>query len=237
MLATASSELPHNTNPLAEADEKENYSTSLNVNPEFQMVYQLLGMDNDQTKLTYDGRITFSVQNSDDDQYSPASLASNGWADNNANQTQGNFSKSSSVTTTHQLTFIPHFKREGHSVMSMLRFQVQSNNNKGQNNNSSQHPSRIKLADGEGKINGMGTSAGQGRGVNGVFSIHYSFRSKYSADFTLRADGSTKFGDNKRWGLFPALSGRWNIIDEDFMETIPSRGRWWRGSGRGEDPR
>ena len=227
MLATASSELPRNTNPLAEADEKENYSTSLNVNPEFQMVYQLLGLENDQTKLTYDGRITFSVQNSDDDQYNPSSLASNGWADDNANQTQGNFNKSSSVTTTHQLTFIPHFKREGHSVMSMLRLQVQSNNSKGQKNKSSQHPSRIKLADGEGKIDerdGMGTSAGQGRGVNGVFSIHYSFRSKYSADFTLRADGSTKFGDNKRWGLFPALSGRWNVIDEDFMETIRDSG-------------
>ena len=38
---------------------------------------------------------------------------------------------------------------------------------------------------------------------------------------TIRADGSTAFGDNRRWGVFPAWSGRWNVIDEEFMRALP----------------
>ena len=37
-------------------------------------------------------------------------------------------------------------------------------------------------------------------------------------DVSVRMDGTTKFGPSKRWGVFPAVSGRWNIIDEPWME-------------------
>ena len=48
--------------------------------------------------------------------------------------------------------------------------------------------------------------------------MHYSYKSRYSLDFSVRADGSTKFGPDQRWGVFPAVSARWNIIDESWME-------------------
>jgi hypothetical protein len=38
------------------------------------------------------------------------------------------------------------------------------------------------------------------------------------ADFSMRRDGTTKFGDDQRWGNFPALSLRWNIHKEPFIE-------------------
>jgi hypothetical protein len=37
---------------------------------------------------------------------------------------------------------------------------------------------------------------------------------------TLRVDGSTNFGPDRRWGAFPALSARWNISDEPWMENV-----------------
>ncbi|MBP8603036.1 MAG: SusC/RagA family TonB-linked outer membrane protein [Bacteroidaceae bacterium] len=220
MLATASSELPRVTNPLAEADERKSHNLSLNINPEFQMVYNLLGLGSDETRLTYDGRVTFGVQNSGSDNFTPASLDRDGWAGSNANRSSNNSSKSSNITTTHQLTFIPYLKREGHSVMSMVRFQVSNSNSKGMNDDVSGLPSGIQLPNENGVIQNMSTSAGRSRGVNGTFSIHYAYRGKYMFDFTARTDGNTKFGDNKRWGTFPAVSARWNIIDEDFMAPL-----------------
>ena len=50
-----------------------------------------------------------------------------------------------------------------------------------------------------------------------TFSTHYAFKGRYMFDFSLRADGTTKFGPDKRWGLFPAVSLRWNIVDEPWM--------------------
>lgn len=220
MLATASPELPRVTNPLAEADERKSHNLSLNINPEFQMVYNILGLGADETRLTYDGRVTFGVQNSGSDNFIPASLDRDGWAGSNANRSSNNSSKSSNITTTHQLTFIPYLKREGHSVMSMVRFQVWNRNSKGMNDDVSGLPSGIQLPNENGVIRNMSTSAGRSRGVNGTFSIHYAYRGKYMFDFTARTDGNTKFGDNKRWGTFPAVSARWNIIDEDFMAPL-----------------
>ena len=221
MLATASEELPKNTNPIAEAAEKQNYSTSLNVNPEFSINYNLLGIENNETKLTYEGRITFGVSNSGGDNYTPSSLSRNGWSDSNANSVSANSNKSSSIGTTHSLTFIPHLNNPNHSFMSMVRYQLNTNNNKGQSGGLSGLPSGPFQSIGlPGKINSMSTSAGRGRSLNVTFTAHYSYKSKYSLDFTARSDGNTRFGDNKRWATFPAMSGRWNIIDEKFMERI-----------------
>jgi TonB-linked SusC/RagA family outer membrane protein len=44
----------------------------------------------------------------------------------------------------------------------------------------------------------------------------YSFKSKYLATLTFRADGSSKY--QKRWGYFPSIGLGWNISEEDFMK-------------------
>ena len=226
MLATASEELPQNTNPLAEADEKKQYSTSLNVNPEFSLNYNLLGLENNETKLTYEGRVTFGVTNSGNDSYTPSSLSKNGWSDSNANSVSAGANKSSSIGTTHSLTFIPHLNNPNHSFMMMVRYQLNTSNNKGQNSGVSGLPSGPFQSTGlPGNINNMSTSAGRSRSMNVTFTAHYSYKSKYSLDFTSRSDGNTRFGDAKRWGTFPALSGRWNIIDEKFMERLRQSGQ------------
>ena len=224
MLSTASKELPSDTNPLAVADEKEQYSTSLNVNPEFQIVYNLLGLENNQTRLTYDARITFGVTNSGSENYNPATLSRTGWSDSNANSTSNNSSKSSSIGTTHSLTFMPHLKNENHSVMAMVRYQLNTSNNKSQNLGENKLPNQIKSVSAEGNINNMGTGAGRSRSMNVTFTAHYSYKSKYSFDVTTRSDGNTRFGDAKRWGTFPAVSGRWNISDEKWFNTVRETG-------------
>ncbi len=48
----------------------------------------------------------------------------------------------------------------------------------------------------------------------------YSYDSKYFLTATLRRDGSSKFGENNEWGLFPSASAMWNITNEDFMQNV-----------------
>lgn len=52
-----------------------------------------------------------------------------------------------------------------------------------------------------------------GRGV-------YNFNSKYYLTATIRRDGSSKFGKNNEWGVFPSASLMWNIKSEQFMEPV-----------------
>ncbi|PZX47585.1 SusC/RagA family TonB-linked outer membrane protein [Algoriphagus chordae] len=47
--------------------------------------------------------------------------------------------------------------------------------------------------------------------------LNYVFDDKYLFTATFRADGSSKFGDNNKYGYFPSFAGGWNISKEDFM--------------------
>lgn len=47
---------------------------------------------------------------------------------------------------------------------------------------------------------------------------HYSYMDRYMITATIRRDGSSKFGENHKWGWFPSVSAAWNIRKEAFME-------------------
>ena len=48
--------------------------------------------------------------------------------------------------------------------------------------------------------------------------INYGYGDRYLATFTLRADGSSKFAGNNRWGIFPAGALAWRISNEEFLK-------------------
>ncbi len=47
--------------------------------------------------------------------------------------------------------------------------------------------------------------------------LNYGYADKYLFTATFRADGSSKFGDNNKYGYFPSFALGWNISNEDFM--------------------
>ena len=47
--------------------------------------------------------------------------------------------------------------------------------------------------------------------------VNYGYANKYLVTATLRADGSSKFGANNKYGYFPSVALGWNISSEDFM--------------------
>lgn len=49
---------------------------------------------------------------------------------------------------------------------------------------------------------------------------NYDFSGKYLVTATLRRDGSSRFGENNRWGWFPSASLAWRLSQEDFMKDI-----------------
>ncbi len=67
-------------------------------------------------------------------------------------------------------------------------------------------------------------NGGQTKGVN--FSSYfanakYSFRDRYILGFVIRRDGSSRFGSENRYGVFPAASAAWRISSESFMQALP----------------
>lgn len=49
---------------------------------------------------------------------------------------------------------------------------------------------------------------------------NYGYQDKYLLTATLRADGSSKFGRNNRYGIFPSFAAGWNISKENFLADV-----------------
>ena len=52
--------------------------------------------------------------------------------------------------------------------------------------------------------------------------LSYNYDERYMAQFTIRRDGSSRFGSNNKYGTFPSLSVGWNIMNESFMKPTNS---------------
>ncbi len=50
--------------------------------------------------------------------------------------------------------------------------------------------------------------------------VDYSYNDKYLLGFTIRRDGFSAFGPNKKYGVFPAVAVGWRISQEDFMKNV-----------------
>lgn len=48
---------------------------------------------------------------------------------------------------------------------------------------------------------------------------NYSYNDTYLLTATLRRDGSSRFGDGKKWGIFPSIAGAWRVSNERFFPT------------------
>lgn len=51
--------------------------------------------------------------------------------------------------------------------------------------------------------------------------LTYNYKGKYLLTAAIRADGSSRFGLNNRWGTFPSASVGWIMSDENFLKTVP----------------
>lgn len=209
-------------NPVAKAYNSSQKTTDLNLRPEFIFQYDILGTQPDQHQLRYEGQILFSISNGDNSSYVPGWLSSSTMFSGNYNAASASSSKSHNMSTRHTLTYTPHFNKEGHSLMVMGRYDYGQGNSSSQNTGKSMLPTTADITStlAGGVISNYGSGAGHSRSQNLTFQAHYSYKGRYSVTGVLRGDCTTAFGPDRPWGFFPALSGRWNISKEPFMEKV-----------------
>jgi len=66
----------------------------------------------------------------------------------------------------------------------------------------------------DGQINERATMSYFGR-------LAYDYKDKYLLEANIRRDGSSRFSEENRWGIFPSFSAGWRISQESFMDDVP----------------
>lgn len=204
-------------NPVAIANLAWDNESTYRINPEFKLNYYLLGTQEGKTRLDYEGSVYMDVYSKSRPTYFPGTLTTDGWQDDNYNLYTMDDYNSLAFTTRHQLIFTPWLGNDLSWTM-LGRWELTSGNGYGQYVSERKLPLDVNSPTLPTEIASMSTNNGEWRSMSGVYSTHFSYKSRYNADFTVRADGTTRFGKKNKWGYFPGVSLRWNISDEPWMK-------------------
>lgn len=170
--------------------------------------------------LTYRASFNADIQDNERDFYSPIFIIATG--DRNANSGSGSKTTANTDVILHE-SILTYSKKilENHTVKFTGVFASQSNRYSTYNVNGTGFPNDV--TSNENLELAQTVSAFSYRSMERLDSymgrVNYGFRDKYFADFTMRADGSSKFGANHRYGYFPAASVAWRVIEEPFMKN------------------
>ena len=209
-------------NPVASAHLAKNQQRNYDMTPELIIDYNLLGLDADHWQLKWRGSVYMNIANRYTDSFYPQELKTIQWEDK-VNTSSAGSSKSVSFNTKQTLTLTPAFRNKDHSMMMMGRFELTSGSSNSQTTSGYGLPStsqNIVSPAAGGLISDLNSGYSQWRSMYYTFSTHYAYKGRYVADFTVRIDGTTKFGPGKRWGYFPSVSLKWIVSDEPWMEKL-----------------
>ncbi|MET3029446.1 TonB-dependent receptor [Flavobacterium sp. UW10123] len=76
----------------------------------------------------------------------------------------------------------------------------------------------LNIGDIDTAVNGNGS--GRWSMTSYISRLNYSFSDRYSFSASLRADASSNFGPNNKWGYFPSFAAGWTVSNESFFESL-----------------
>ena len=171
--------------------------------------------------LTYRASFNVDLQSSLRDFYSPRSIIS--LRDVNDNSGSGSKNNNNSSVLLHEsiLTYARLFAGQ-HSLKFTGVFATQSNASNFNNITGTGFPNDATTNEALQLALAYTTNTGRSRERLDSYlgRINYGYKDKYFLDLTARADGSSKFGANNKYGFFPAVSAAWRIIEEPFMKNV-----------------
>ncbi|WP_295770168.1 SusC/RagA family TonB-linked outer membrane protein [uncultured Mucilaginibacter sp.] len=206
-------------NPLAMALSAKNRLVTDRIIPHFNLTYNIIP-----EVLNLNGDIVFDISNGKQDRFLPQIATGRPFTETSVNRAASSDYDTYSVVSKTNLIYTPRIN-EKHSFTGLLSVQTsdqksvtQSQTIAGTASPFLQDPSvpgRITNA-------GLGVDAGinQTRWVAALVNGQYKFLDRYIVNVALRGEGNSRFGESKRYGLFPSASFRYRLSGEKFMKKF-----------------
>lgn len=104
-----------------------------------------------------------------------------------------------------------------HQFSLLLGYTVQKEHYDNNSVNGSEYPNDDLETVAAGTVFGAGTDIQEWTLISYLGRLNYNFKEKYLISAALRSDGSSRFGSDNRWSVFPSVSAGWRISKEHFF--------------------
>jgi TonB-linked SusC/RagA family outer membrane protein len=109
---------------------------------------------------------------------------------------------------------------DSHSINAILVQSAQKETNKGNNVTATDYPNDYIQTISGGTVTKGASSDIQWSIASYLARAQYAYKGKYLLSAAIRADGSSRFGTDNRWGYFPSASVAWRLSDESFFKGV-----------------
>ena len=140
------------------------------------------------------------------------------------NTAEGNDSRSNSLNWITESMLYYQKKINEHSINAMIGYTTQQNNSGDNSVRSRSYPNNLVHT-----LNAVSNNVDQGSSSESQWSlisylarINYNYKSKYYVTTSIRADGSSRFGRDNKFGYFPSAALAWRFSEEGFFKDISS---------------
>ena len=206
-------------NPVALGNLAKDNTTSYRVLPTVRLQYDFF--DPEKIFLRYNGYVTLDMNTAHRERFLPSEASNSDWDGTAVNNSTDQNTESLTLMTENKLTWRSTFANKDHNMQAMVSWNTSQSVSTSQYTASYGHPSSsITDAASTATLQSLTNGNGKSRSVSMVGRLHYGFKGRYIFDANIRMDGSTKFGDNSRYGWFPGISGKWIIGDEPFFKPL-----------------
>lgn len=174
-------------------------------------------------RYTFD--VSFQASNNKTKKFLPQSATGLVWSDNRTNTASESDDESFTIQTFNKIFFTPQFEDPfKHRLIlvggvntydrSSYSYGAYTTNLASMLLTDTSIPSRVYPS-------GSGYSSfGQQRTISAYFNANYTYLDRYTIYGNVKVDGDSRFGKNHRYGVFPAISGRYRLSGESFMKGL-----------------
>ena len=209
-------------NPVAYANKSWQKEQTYSIVPDFNIKYELLGTENGQHRLTFNGRVYFDIYAYSKPTYMPGSLSNGRYTDENYNFITNTETNQFKMGSRVELIFTPAFKNEDFYLTMLARYEAGTQKNTYQYTSQNSIPNGIESATIDASLIGMDNQPSSTKSAwqDFIYNAHFSYKSRYTIGFSLRGDGNSKFGPKNPWFISPAVSLRYNLSEEPFFTPL-----------------
>lgn len=107
-----------------------------------------------------------------------------------------------------------------HSISGLLGFTFQTQKNEGGDFDGNDYTSdEIETFNAAGRVGGWNSWVDDWALISYLARVTYNFKQRYLLTAAIRWDGSSRFGEDNRWGTFPSVSAGWRLNEESFLKN------------------
>ena len=205
-------------NPVASINVKDNTSNGTSIGGNLYLEYKFLNM------FTAKSDVAYSSGNSKNKGFQSIAIGGGRGLEgrNSLNESYGN---GSTQIWNNTLSFDKRFSK--HHVAALAGMSMESGISEGLNAGTgfdfSNESPALRYYNNAGSFPNHASGSADDYALQSYFGrVSYEFSDKYLFAANLRADGSSKFPSDKRWGVFPSVSGGWRISKENFFKGLSS---------------